>query len=76
MIVGHHLINAQVQAFLRDKEKLLNFRGYVSDGHSKGGIAAIALIHNAEIEADDVAVNQDPIAGYPVNNFLIDGRAQ
>ena len=76
VVARNHLFDAEIQAFFRNLQQLFCFFGNLPDRDGDGGITEIALIVDAEIKSDNIAVLQLQFAGNAVNHLMIDRGAE
>ena len=75
-VSGHALPDAFPEAFLGYPDQLLCFLADLADTRGKRGVCLPAVLHQRAVNADYVAVLQDPpFTGDPVHHLVIDAGA-
>src|SRR5437764_459720 len=70
-----HVLDGHVERSLGYVQELLFLRGDMSDGDGDGGIAAVALVSDGDVEGDDVAFLELARARDSENDDFVDADA-
>jgi hypothetical protein len=74
-VADHALVDRLEQRLLGDLQQLLGDRGDLADAERPGAVGDPAVLHDADVDRQDVALAQLELAGDPVHDHVVRRRA-